>query len=329
MVTKNKINIVGVQYLRGIAALMVVGVHTANVLPSVEPWTAFGYTGVDIFFVISGFIMAHSTRSFDPSKALAQQCILFWRRRFIRVVPLYWIALIWTIKVPLVFGEFQLAWLQDFLFIPRAHFTGNIWPELVAGWTVNYEVFFYAIFGLAMLAGKLRYLVLSVTLLTLMMAGLILSPTSAIGFFYTSTIIAEFLFGIALYAIYKTNGLTKSRALGLFAVSAFLLVLPNEEIPRFIADGLPAAGVVWSACHIFRDTDVKLLRFLGDASYSIYLFHLAVLSLVYRASMSGLLHLDIMPMGFTVVALIFVATTAGILLHWVVERPLLRVMRKL
>src|ERR1019366_2869669 len=140
-----------IQYLRGIAALMVVWHHGVGQLATLETYFPFrfGTSGVDLFFVISGFIMVVTTagRDVTPTEFIA--------RRFVRVVPLYWVltlALAATALVaPSLFRSVTLtavSLIQSLLFIP--HFSpshaGMIWPVLVPGWTLNYEMFFYVVF---------------------------------------------------------------------------------------------------------------------------------------------------------------------------------------
>lgn len=135
-----------IQYLRGLAAALVLASH-ALLYPLVEPDLGFGrlgWLGVILFFVISGFIMVTVT---GESRFSARD---FLRRRFIRVVPMYWaatlIAALLALAVPHLFkttvydtGEVVLS----LLFIPFYNpASGGIHPLYKLGWTLNYEVFF-------------------------------------------------------------------------------------------------------------------------------------------------------------------------------------------
>ncbi len=170
-----------IQYLRGIAALMVVWHHGVGQLATLETYFPFrfGTSGVDLFFVISGFIMVVTTagRDVTPTEFIA--------RRFVRVVPLYWVltlALAATALVaPSLFRSVTLtavSLIQSLLFIP--HFSpshaGMIWPVLVPGWTLNYEMFFYVVFA-ASLAFSHRLAILSITLAMLVASGYLLGPS--------------------------------------------------------------------------------------------------------------------------------------------------------
>src|SRR5262245_49135640 len=119
--------LVGVQYLRGLAAVAVVIHHLFTTGPLDRlfiPWLG-GY-GVDVFFVISGFIMWHTT--VDTNATLAD----FWQRRFIRIVPLYWMFLTLLIIVSFASPNSLHSTVLDlestilsFLFIPHMHPTQN------------------------------------------------------------------------------------------------------------------------------------------------------------------------------------------------------------
>lgn len=322
-------NIEGVQYLRGVAALMVVAVHVGTILPNVAAATAFGVAGVDIFFVISGFIMAHSTHRYDELRPRGRQCFEFLLRRFIRVIPLYWVALLWTIKIPVLRGDISVNLVQDFFFIPRIHATGNIWPELIAGWTINYELFFYLLFGAAMLFGRARYLALTVVLSGAVASGFIFSPKSVSALFYSSPIVLEFLFGLWLYQAGQRVRVARRWAFAVLGIGIFLLLLPNGSMHRAVADGLPATAVVWAATQVGRGSHLPPLTVLGNASYSIYLFHLAVLSLLERASHSGLLLLASLPTALAFALVLALATLVGVLIHRWVETPLLAASKDL
>src|SRR6516162_6435510 len=99
---ENPFRIDGIQYLRAVAALMVVAHHARHYFPQGDQWSTFGSRGVDIFFVISGFVMAHSTQGYRADANRRFQSERFLAKRFIRVVPLYWLALLWTSKRHLV-----------------------------------------------------------------------------------------------------------------------------------------------------------------------------------------------------------------------------------
>jgi peptidoglycan/LPS O-acetylase OafA/YrhL len=332
--------IVGIQYLRGVAAMMVAVFHLSSQMPRMGydgPWLPGLSSGVDIFFVISGFIMWVTT-SGRPVTPIA-----FWRRRIVRIVPLYW--LVTTLMVVLMFvaphalqsSRFAAAHVvSSYFFLPAPHpVTHGLDPVVVPGWTLNYEMFFYLVFGLFLFAGpRLRFWGTIGALLLLVGIGLAagFAPLSRAGF-YTSSIMLEFATGMVL-GLAATRGTVFPRfapALswvllvgGLIAVVA-LPGLADGDASRFLVRGIAATAVVAGMLGLEARGKVRSmpsLTLLGDASYSLYLSHVVTLSVVSQAWRK--LHLDRLPGAvplFVIVALL-AAAAVGILCYLYVERPL-------
>jgi exopolysaccharide production protein ExoZ len=329
---ENPFRIDGIQYLRAVAALMVVAHHARHYFPQGDQWSTFGSRGVDIFFVISGFVMAHSTQGYRADANRRFQSERFLAKRFIRVVPLYWLALLWTSKRHLVAGQWGWDTLQDLLFVPHFHriYQDAVYPFLVPGWTINYEMFFYALFALSMLFGRYRYALVATTLIAL--ASLDALPwRSAIGIFYTSNVILEFLFGIVVYAVVvRWPAPMRKRWLVLVSVVAVgLLAIENRDAVRGYADGPFAALLVWSTVLWSQGLRAAPLRRLGDASYSIYLFHLASFwlpsTLLHRFGVQSASPLVVIGV---LLAHVLVAAIVGLAIHRVIEQPLLDFLRR-
>src|SRR5258708_14745058 len=124
--------IIGIQYLRGVAAVLVVLHHLYF------GDTQLGPFGVKIFFVISGFVMWHTTVAANIST------MVFWRRRIVRIVPLYWIALSILLAVALSASQYLKStaitpenFRKSFRFIPQFHAVQKIIaPILIPGWSL-------------------------------------------------------------------------------------------------------------------------------------------------------------------------------------------------
>jgi exopolysaccharide production protein ExoZ len=322
----------GIQYLRAVAALMVVVHHARHYFPQGDHWSTFGSRGVDIFFVISGFVMAHSTQDYRADANRRFQAARFLAKRFIRVVPLYWLALLWTSKHQLFAGQWGWDTLQDLLFIPHFHRTYQdaIFPLLIPGWTINYEMFFYALFALSMLVGKYRYALVAGVLVALASLGT-LPWRSAIGIFYTSNVVLEFLFGIVVYAavVRWPAPMRRPWLVLVTVVAAGLLAIENRDAVRGFADGPFAALIVWSTVLWSQGLRSAPLRRLGDASYSIYLFHLASFwlpaALLHRLGVESTTPLVV---AGVLLAHVLVATMIGLAIHRVIEQPLLEFLRR-
>jgi exopolysaccharide production protein ExoZ len=319
--------ILGIQYLRAIAALMVVFHHARNYFGThAHELTSVGAAGVDIFFVISGFVMAYSTRNFDNNGRLAIQASHFLQNRFVRIVPLYWLALLWQAKGEIINGAITPGLIGDFFFIPRflpPNFM-QIWPILTPGWTLNYEMFFYVLFGIAMLTAKARYVVLATVFVSLTPIGIFSHFENAPLRFYTSPIPLEFMFGILLYKTrdYYTGLINSSMATVVLIIGFAVLALENRYLSRVVADGIPAAFIVGSAIILFENKRLPVLQLLGDASYSIYITH--VFALQFAVYLAHLLKLnDPSPTNLVVVIgmQMIIAAIVGVIIHKTIEKP--------
>lgn len=339
----------GIQYLRGVASLMVVFFHTRSYFGVVPDWTRIGSRGVDIFFVISGFIMVYATRNLGNDVSTLRYSATFLSKRFIRVVPLYWVALFFTAS------PYLIAWVasahsplelysnispdlksiaQDFVFIPHPSIDedeqGEIFPVLIQGWTLNYEMAFYLLFGIALLTRQYRMLTASAVIVTLVVLGQLHHFQKVSGQFYTSTIILEFAFGMLVYEIYtKTQHLIFSRML-LLALGTLGLLLLNigSGTNDKVVLGTAAAIIVWVFIQVFRDVHCWPLKLLGDASYSIYLFHLAS----FQLARGVVAYFDLSPISSMDILLIIaihviISVVTGVAVYYAIERPLLFLIR--
>ncbi len=319
-------NIASIQYLRGVAALLVVYYHSLNFLKDVPRSFYFGYQGVDVFFVISGFIIAHSTVKVQGHSSF-RVVFDFWVRRFIRVVPLYWIALgiEWRHELTPSFNM-----LCDFFFVPRWHDVevGRVWPKLIPGWTINYEVFFYLCFGLFLTFRRgvwwIFGLFSSCVLVGLIFCqGLQGSPSFV---FYTSSVLLEFLYGVLLARLYFAYGSRvvrlKVQWVVLVLVFGVGLLFADLDGPRGVVDGIPALLIVASVLCIRTSGGFSILAKLGDSSYSLYLFHgFFFLAAGRLFAFLGLTGGDVGG-AFAAVFRIVFACVGGWLVFVILERPL-------
>lgn len=321
---------VSVQYLRALAAIIVILHHARNPRPwlfNPVPDLGIGQAGVDIFFIISGFIMYESARGEAPAE--------FVRRRIVRVVPLYWIATLLTLLVaagsPLTWdGRILGDLVQSLLFIPHYNLEhpDRIWPVLIPGWTLNFEMFFYLLFAIAIATRRLLVSI-SATLCALVAAGLAFRFENPILLTYTDPLIAEFLMGILL-ARYREK-LAHPPAMLLLPVGIAALAASAAVMgPRVLSWGLPAFAIVAGALAVeanHRLPRVPLLSHLGDASYSIYLFQIIVVAGMGRVlrllPLTGPVQFAAMVLGSLGGAIVI-----GLIAHHAIERPLHRVLNR-
>ncbi|MDR7376900.1 exopolysaccharide production protein ExoZ [Rhodoferax ferrireducens] len=281
--------LVNIQYLRAIAALMVVWVHAREQFPWVRGQfpSGVGANGVDLFFVISGFIMVYTTHNKSISP------LAFMVRRLERIAPLYWLATLLIVLVasvvPLILKSTVLSSSHIFAslaFVPMLSpaFPDKYWPLLIPGWTLNYEMAFYAIFSITLFVkGLYRIFLLSFVLLSLVVAGLFFNWQGVLGF-YADAIILIFLAGAILGYFYVKGRLKKNALVGIFfvllGVGLWIVTQDLDVGHRAIGAGIPATLVVLGFCcmpTLFPDKLTWLAR-LGDASFSIYLSHIFILA---------------------------------------------------
>jgi exopolysaccharide production protein ExoZ len=333
-----------IQYLRAIAAMLVLASH-ALLYPVAEQTLAIGrlgWLGVILFFVVSGFIMVTVT---GEGRFDARQ---FMRRRILRVVPLYWgvtiFAALLTLLVPTLFKTTAFDLVQvvlSLLFIPFYNpATHGLHPFYKLGWTLNYEMFFYASFALlALLTARLRVMALTAVFSALALAGMIFHPHDAVPAFYTSFMPLAFVAGAWLglgYVEKRLGSLGNIAAWSLLVMSVFGL-LEGFLIDRGIVEdqaafvGLLAfaVGIVWLLV-AYEPQLPRLARLerLGDASYSIYLAHMfsvaGIAGVVLK--LAGTSHPAI------IATAILIAIMGGVFLGWLiydrVEKPLNRRLRR-
>ncbi len=327
--------ILSIQYLRAVAALMVAWHHAAGQvtgMSSLVPYI-FGTSGVDLFFVISGFIMVATTAA-APAPVRPME---FWRRRIVRVVPLYWSLTVLMVAVALftpgLFKTLRVepgTLIQSLLFIPHySHsFSDRVWPLLVPGWTLNFEMFFYAAFGASLfLTERNRLSALTMCFLALVLIGVVFGPfVSATAQTYTHPMLLEFVAGAWIGAGWTSGRIRFSFGLAVLMLGAGAALLVARDAPPFgpFTQLAGAALVVAGALHAnFSRPRSAVLKAIGDSSYSLYLTHLFTLG-AFRVLWTRLVPgAPLHAAEFMILSLIACAAV-GWLTYRRVEAPLLR-----
>ncbi|MEO5806012.1 DUF6456 domain-containing protein [Devosia sp.] len=335
--------LLSIQYLRGIAALLVLASH-ALLYPLAIPNADFhrlGWMGVILFFVISGFIMVTvvGEGKFDAIK--------FLQRRAVRIVPMYWGATILAAVLALVapsifkttvFDGGQL--ILSVLFVPFYNpVSQEIRPLYKLGWTLNYEVFFYVCFALLAFVGtvsRVVWLTAAFTLLTVL--GLIFAPKIAFAEFYTSYMPLAFCAGAWLGLATLRGGIA---ALPKPVVLVFAVLGVAGLVDGFawqhgvLEDGWSFAGFALFASALvllgirfeMHLPKVALLERMGDASYSIYLVHIYAVAAIAGIGFKLLDPANLIA-NIAVVALAIVGgVIGGLIVYEIVEKPLLNLLR--
>jgi exopolysaccharide production protein ExoZ len=343
-----------IQILRAIAALAVVfyhitvesaGVCKANgVTCEGNYW--FGNYGVNLFFMISGFIMVvTSWKTFGQPGAVRA----FLDKRLKRIVPLYW--LVTTVGVVGVFfvpSMLSVSVLDpvyvvaSYLFWPMERLNGLVRPIATLGWTLNLEMFFYVVFATALFFGRLRGLlgaVVFLVALTLLHATGLFAKTGSLALvplnFWADPIILNFVFGIGVGVLYmqgqrtsKIQNVTLAGAAGALLLSVelitpWLLQYEESHLIYRLATALPMLPIMLLG-GLGPQIDVSKLwsrvaMFLGDASYSLYLVHPFALR-PFRAIWIKVIGADA-PLWIFAIACLGISLFIGVACYMIAERP--------
>jgi exopolysaccharide production protein ExoZ len=333
MAPKEQSTVITMQYLRGFATSLV-GIQHATSVPAFGGYFKFpiGEWGVDIFFVVSGYIMWATTVS--GSRGI----FAFWTARVLRVVPIYWFFTTLYIAVALVLphtlfnaGLDLTHIIKSYFFIPASHPTlhGPV-PVYQPGWTLNYEMYFYFLFGFCLLVPQLVPRLVGIVgfLVLLVLIGIVTAPVNPIGDVWTNTILLDFAVGIVL-AWFAPRLQRLPPAFGFILIGAALVwaltALTRDVLPPRIVSFAPPAIAMVTGCLILeplaRKYPNRLGLLIGDASYSIYLAHAFTQRIWYFAFMA------LLGVGSTFLTTLFITTawiaglTGGVIAYWLVEKP--------
>jgi exopolysaccharide production protein ExoZ len=290
-----------IQVLRAVAACAVVVLHAYPEAHAPIGNAGYGAAGVDLFFVISGFIMA--------SVAQGRTAGQFLRDRLWRIYPLWWVAVLpWLFMVPR--GP---TFILSSLSLWPIYAGGYYEPVLKVGWTLSFELLFYLGMTLAIATRAAAPL----ALYALFLLGA-LTTANPLLHFIGNPLALEFLMGVLVARLprHRALGLLIPLGLSLFALTSPGIgdveasLGPQWALSRVLQWGVPAALVVWGVLsleRLFKHRRFDLPVAIGDASYSIYLCHpLAALGL-----------------AFTWPIRLGIALATGWAMHILVERKLL------
>ncbi len=292
-VLSTKRKYVGLQVLRIVAAGFVVLMHSdvyvRQRLDNNFPSFPNGVSGVDIFFVISGFVMIYSSQKLF---AQSRGWMVFALRRITRIVPMYWLATTIKLVVMLSTTGYVLhahfsffTTITSYLFLPSRNSENNLFPLLGVGWTLNFEMFFYFLFSLALLLRVNVYKFVGVVLALVALGAILRQESWPAISFYLNARVLEFFLGMLIARLCVANKhLPRPVALLLFGAGIAALLYPGNlaffvdsdwgffALVRF---GLPAAMIVYSAASLedWIQRVPSAMLFLADSSYVIYLFH--------------------------------------------------------
>ncbi|MFY1029426.1 acyltransferase family protein [Pseudomonas asiatica] len=346
-----------IQFLRFIAAAVVVLAHS--------PFNLYGYSskviglggfGVDIFFVISGFIIPFilfgNSHQVDAAAKLGG--VDFFARRVIRIWPMYLLSTLFVIVIAAilkglqylpvfetgnVYGPQKLDFLLALQSLTFATPIGVV-PTVNVGWTLQFEFIFYSTIALLIgtIAKKFEHVL--VAFCVVMLAGVLLLGSSASGLsavfppvrILAQPMMLEFIFGLLVYACYRSDfKLNKwlSVVLLVLTIPAFLYIEIYNLAANFggafhrpLLWGFFGFLMVWSAISLEPHYSMpKIFNLLGDASYSMYLVHWLVLPWTAVFLTHFQLHPVIGPLGLLVFNLV-ICQLVALVVHLRIEKPL-------
>ena len=326
--------------LRGPAALLVVLYHVRQIAlrdmgsaGSFEFWR-FGHAGVDLFFVISGFVifLVHRRDVGQPSATRR-----FLMRRLIRVYPPLWIVTTGVLFGALVTAHAVHAEKMHVWFIVRTYLLWPIQgalPLVPPAWTLSHEVKFYLLFALAIaLPQRVWKPVLATVFIGSVLAGIaeIVAPAAlpfALSFLF-SPYNLEFAAGSAIAAFVLRRSLVAPLAWMTVGTIAWAIAVAHDQslvapdVAQVIRYGAPSGLIVLGVAARDRQRqsfNAPILRLFGDASYAIYLAHLPVIIIAIRIART----LGMETTTPTLLAVAVIATATGLVFHIAVERPITR-----
>src|SRR5579859_6296363 len=337
------------QVMRGIAAVSVAVYHTHLILAQpryggidvLGGLAGKGWIGVNFFFVLSGFIIpyAHHGDIGRPDRA--------WRyisRRFTRVYPVYWLilAVFLCCGAMGIIGGADIDWSAGNLVsaVLLVKLVANPVPPLKVAWTLFYEVYYYAAFLVLVLNRKLGALLIGLMVAGILLWGPVLGHEAPTWYVHSWNL--YFVVGALGFLAYRRleghDGLWIAVAGGallvLIGAAGWIddrIAIAQAHPRRLLLEALPFALILVGGASADRWRSWKppvLLALLREASYAIYLVHSPAISALATIQVKLARHHVSLPPVLLFVLVAVVAVTAGVVAHLLVERPLLRSIRR-
>lgn len=334
-----------IQFLRAVAVYIVVlyhifdswnhyvGAHFAMPIHSL-----FGTVAVDIFFIISGFVMVETTRG----RPITPKTFLV--KRLMRVIPFYWFFTLGAVAIIMagfsLFGNDGVSLrdiLSSMLFLPNFDAAGKLRdPIIFVGWTLNYEMLFYLIFAISLYFQSVKTRIISISAFFVALTVLAQITENQTLLYFSHQRIWEFVLGMliaaALPSIRALPAQTNLRAgIALIAVSSIWLVSTEIYEPATVIAnklfflGFAGAGIVVGVIMLEaagKRISSPFVLLQGDASFSTYLSHAFVLQLAGKVMIVTGINATIAGtvIGFSVTAIVI--GVIGTLIYWTLEKPM-------
>lgn len=340
-----------IQLLRGIASLLVVLLHCSrNSIETLHKnffanFFEFGGAGVDIFFVLSGFIITYTNLKFI---AKTDAFGFFIKRRIVRIYPTYWIIISLFLLLQVLLPSFYRSHfsfdlkniLSTYLLFPQHIMVNGV------SWTLSYEIFFYLLFSLSFFIPQKKW---SFCLAMLYAAIIILLPIFSSydfekGNAWVSLIIfpmnVEFFMGILAAVIIPK--ISNKAALPLIVSGSIIFLtsaifsdlkynLVANTFNRVILFGIPSLLIITGLVKYELSNKIKVYTvflLLGEASYSLYLIHLPVVAASIKILSILKVKNDIL-IHCIIILIVCIICYASIVFYKFVEKPIITKLNSL
>lgn len=318
------IRLTNIQVLRAFAAINVVIFHSIEAainhdypLYFFELISKWGGIGVDLFFVISGFIMIYTQNIQNRSP------LNFYKNRLIRIAPTYWlltlVLMCLFLLLPNAFRNMDLSLsslIPSLLFISGLN--GDPLPILYVGWSIEYEMLFYTLFAISLFFKTINKAILFTTI-SLLIAVLV---------FNANTIFIEFIFGMLIgwFYISTTFTLKYNKLFLIFAIIIFILtiLLKNSPIERILIYGIPSSILLFATLYV-KQIAPNFFSKIGDASYSIYLIQVFTIPVCFRIfDKINIAYKS----DFSIILATIITTVLGLLFYQIIEMNIIKIYKK-
>lgn len=320
------------QILRALAATSVVYFHIGLVTHRISI-PVFGSFGVDIFFTISGFVMAMIVASGQGAKTFAFN-------RITRIVPLYWIFTTCILFIAIIKPELINTPTVNLINYLKSLFFIALYPVLFVGWTLNYEMFFYFCIWISMVLNRRFYFLVAVILIIVfhfcLRSWFNIKP---LNIFFSSNLFFEFILGMCLFKLYEFTKNYKQFLVPNIIIAAFAFIFMayaetvGLKFDRLLIYGIPSGLLLFSVLNLEslfiqkNNLVINLFKSLGDASYSIYLSHLFIIQGLIKIIIFKFKIIDpCSPIG--ILLLIAIALFLGQYLYILVDKPLYKFIKE-
>lgn len=304
--------ITNIQAIRGIASMMVFLGHGVLLHPGMGfDWLVpfmgpIASSGVDVFFVISGFIIATvAMKAGDDHRYTRGEIVWnFAVKRLTRIYPVFWIVM--ALALPLArYVEFSPSWIEHSSNLQQIFLLTHVNSHIMAAWSLGFEMYFYAVVAVALMIAPRRVMMVlafwSIATIAVILYGNEKGGAWT-GAYVISPLVIEFSFGMAIASLIKNRIFgfaVTSAVLGLIGFVVGLEVLRLNTWYqlgawwRTVYSGVPSALLIYGIVALEMDRGWKFASRwtkFGDASYSIYVWHQFLLySMLTICDKAGLL----------------------------------------